>query len=162
MTTDSNPTGAIRRAWSSIPTPPVDDLRNLPWKSGENAYRAFAGVAPMDVDITSPAFFGATSLADLPPRAAAAYLGPHLLHLVKEIEEQRTTGYSLEVVARGDTLAALLDPFFWESVIRPHLPPACHEALADVVAYITSVPELAHLTSEDVKLMRSLAEGTGG
>lgn len=153
MITGSGLIEAIRRAWSPIPAPPVEDLRHL----AKSAHDTLAGVAPMEVDIESPGFQAATPLLELPPRAAAAYLGPYLLNLVREIEEQRATGFSLDVLARADTVAALLQPFFWERVVRTHLPVGSQEVLGEVVAYLTAEPQLVPLTDEEVQMLRSLA-----
>lgn len=160
MTTESALIEAVRGAWSLVPPPPLEDLRYMTWGWGEEAYRAFAGVAPMDVDIDSAGFMAATPLLDLPPRAAAAYLGTFLLKLLKELEGQRAVGIYVDVLGRAHTIACLEQPFFWEQVVRPHLSAGCRKVLADVVAYLTTeAADVVPLTPEQVEELRVLATG---
>jgi hypothetical protein len=76
-------TETVRAAWSRIPAPPATDLRYMAWGCGEDAARAFIGIAPVDVDISSSGMFACTPLFDLPPAAAAAYLGTFPLGLLR-------------------------------------------------------------------------------
>lgn len=148
---------AVRDAWASIPAPPAEDLKFMEWGWGEKAARAFTGVAPVDVDIASPGFHAATPLLDLPPRAAAAYLGTYLLSLLDGLDFQHKVGLFDDVVTRAHTLTALQRPSFWERVIRPHLPATCREVLADVVRYLASERGALALTDEQAQAMVALA-----
>jgi hypothetical protein len=148
---------AVREAWSSIPAPPPEDLAYMEWGWGEPAARAFTGVAPMDVDIRSVGFHAATPLQDIPPRAAAAYLGTFLLALLRSVERQKTVGIFSDVVTRAHTLACLMNPNFWERVIRPVLPLQCRETLRDVVLFLSSERQALALTDQEADGMESLA-----
>ena len=50
--------------------------------------QVFVGIAPVEVDISSPGFLGCTPLLDLPPTAAAPYLGTYLLSLLQGLKFQ--------------------------------------------------------------------------
>jgi hypothetical protein len=157
MTTIRTLTDAVRDAWASIPAPPAEDLKYMAWGWGEDAAREFTGVAPMDVDITSKGFYAATPLLDLPPRAAAAYLGTYLLALLRSLELQKAIGIFSDVEHRAHTLTCLMLPDFVEEV-RPFLPPRCREVLAQVITFVASEHEaFASLTPEAVETMRALA-----
>jgi hypothetical protein len=128
----------------------------MAWGWGEAAARAFTGVAPMDVDMDSKGFFAATPLFDLPPRAAAAYLGPYLLSVLRDLELQKAIGIFTEVRHRAHTLTCLTTPHFWDDV-RPFLPPRCREVLAQVATFLASEHEALVLTPEAVDTMRAQA-----
>jgi hypothetical protein len=157
MTTSSELMDAVRDAWSSIPAPPVEDLKYMNWGWGEEAARAFTGVAPMDVDIDSVGFFAATPLLDIPPRAAAAYLGTFLVSLLDHLETQKIIGTFIDILSRAHTLTCLELPDFWNRAIRPFLPPKCRRVIADVVTYLVSERELLALRPEQVDTMLALA-----
>jgi hypothetical protein len=157
MTTASTLYNAIRDAWASIPAPPEEDMQYMTWGWGEEAARAFVGVAPVDVDVSSRGFYAATPLLDLPPRAAAAYLGTFVMSLLKGLEFQQAVGIFDDVLSRAHTLTCLTLPDFWERVIRPFLPPRCREVLAQVVSYLASEKEALALTQEQVDTMLALA-----
>jgi hypothetical protein len=159
MTTARTLSDAVRDAWSAIPAPPAEDLKYMAWGWGEEAAEAFTGVAPMDVDIDSKGFFAATPLLDLPPRAAAAYLGTYLLSLLRSIDQQKTIG--IYVDSRAHILTCLTTPRFWED-IRPFLPSKCREVLAQVTIFVASEHEDLALTPEDVDTMRKLAATFSG
>ncbi len=157
MTTASTLYEDVRAAWASIPAPPAEDLQYMAWGWGEEAARAFVGVAPVDVDIGSHGFHAATPLLDLPPRAAAAYLGTFLLSLLKGLEFQQAFGLFDDVLSRAHTLTCLTSPAFWKRVIRPLLPLQCREVLAEVVSFLASEQEALALTREQVDTMLALA-----
>ena len=156
MTTTRTLSDAIRDAWASIPAPPAEDLKYMAWGWGEDAAREFTGVAPMDVDMESKGFFAATPLLDLPPRAAAAYLGTYLLALLQSLELQKAIGIFSDVLQRAHILNCLTIPHFWEDV-RPFLPPRCRAVLAQVTTFVASEHEALALTPEDVDTMRAQA-----
>lgn len=126
----------VRAAWAVVPAPPQDDLKLLAWACGTASWRILAGVRPVDVDISSPAFLGCTPLMDLPPRAAAAYLGSYLLSFVDGIAFQENSVVFYDIVTRSHVLFCLGDTDFWAQVIRPELPDECIAAIADVCRYI--------------------------
>lgn len=162
MTTARELVQVVRRAWATIPPPPPEDLQYVMWGWGEKAAHAFEGVAPVDVDRASEGFQAATPLLDLPPRAAAAYLGPYLMSLLEGIEFQQSVGIFTDVLTRAHTLACLTLPSFWERTIRPCLPPGARDAVKQVVAFLASPPtkELLALSDEDAKTMLTLAADT--
>jgi hypothetical protein len=162
VTTAPDLVEVVRRAWATIPAPPAEDLEYVSWGWGEKAAQAFEGVAPVDVDRRSEGFQAATPLLDLPPRAAAAYLGPYLISLLEGIEFQRSVGIFTDVVTRAHTLAALTLPSFWERVIRPCLPPAARDAVKQTVEFLASpsAKELLALSDEDARTMLTLAADT--
>ena len=139
-----------------VPAPPSEDLKYLAWGWGEEAARAFVGVAPIDVDINSSGFSACTPLLDLPPRAAAAYLGSFLMSLLKGLEFQQATGIFDDVLSRAHTLTCLTLPNFWEHVIRPFLSPECRDVLAQVVTFLVAEREALALTQEQVDVMVAL------
>ena len=156
MTTIQTLSDAVRDAWASIPAPPAEDMQYMDWGWGEEAAREFTGVAPMDVDMESAGFYAATPLLDLPPRAAAAYLGTYLLALLRSLELQKAIGIFFDVLHRAHILTCLTIPHFWEDV-RPFLPPRCREVLAQVATFAASEREALALTPEDVDTMRAQA-----
>lgn len=157
MTTANELYAAVRDAWASIPAPPAEDLKYMAWGWGEEAARAFVGIAPVDVDIGSRGFHAATPLLELPPRAAAAYLGTFVMSLLEGIEFQQTFGIFDDVLSRAHTLTSLTLPDFWERVIRPWLPPKCRKVLEQVISFLVSERELLALTQEQVDTMLALA-----
>ncbi|HYO69707.1 MAG TPA: hypothetical protein VEU33_26885 [Archangium sp.] len=157
MTTASTLYDAVRDAWASVPPPTEEDLQYMDWGWGEEASRAFVGIAPVDVDIRSAGFYAATPLLDLPPRAAAAYLGTYLLSLLRSLERQKAIGIFSDVVTRAHTITCLELPRFWEEVIRPFLPSKCREVLVQVVIFLASEKEALALTQEQADTMVALA-----
>jgi hypothetical protein len=156
MTTIRSLSDAIRDAWAAIPAPPAEDLKYMAWGWGEDAAREFTGVAPMDVDTHSEGFYAAEPLLDLPPRAAAAYLGPYLLAVLRDLDLQKDIGIFTNVLHRAHVLTCLTTPHFWED-IKPFLPSKCREVLAQVTLFFASEHEALALTPEDVEIMRAQA-----
>jgi hypothetical protein len=148
---------AVRAAWSRIAAPPADDLQYVAWGWGERAAEALVGVAPVDVDITSPGFLGSTPLLDIPPRAAAAYLGTYLLSLLGGLTLQERTGLFYDVLTRSHVLACLTQEEFWETVIRPWLPTDCKRALVALADYLSSRRDLLALEQEETDRIAHLA-----
>jgi hypothetical protein len=157
MTTAGSLFDAVREAWAPVPAPPAEDLKFMEWGWGEDAERAFLGVAPVDVDITSSGFFAANPLFDLPPRAAAAYLGTYLMSLLRTLERQKAIGIYSDLVTRAHTLTVLGSERFWRDVIRPFLSPQAREVLAEVVSLFASEREALALTDEQADAMVALA-----
>jgi hypothetical protein len=145
---------AVREAWSPVPAPPDEELEYLEWGWGEAAARTFIGVRPVEVDIASRGFYAATPLLDLPPDAAAAYLGTYLLSLLKGLQLQLASGVYDDAVTRAHTLTCLTSAGFWERVI-PRLSVPCHEVLLAVIAYLITLQSELPLTDEQVALLRA-------
>jgi len=146
----------VRDGWSAIPAPPAEDMEYMDYGWGEEAARAFIGVEPVDVDISSVGFYAATPLLDIPPRAAAAYLGTFLLSLLKGIELQESIGLFTDILSRAHTLTCLESPSFWQKVIRPHLPPNCQKVLIRVVNFLIAKAKALALTEDQKNIMLTL------
>jgi hypothetical protein len=147
----------VRHAWSPVAAPPIDDLDMMEWKWGKSAAQAFTGIAPVDVDTDSPGFHAATPLMDLPPNAAAAYLGTYLLSLLQSLMLQESVGIYDDIVTRPHTLTCLTSLGFWDRVIRPHLPAPCLQATTEVARYLTTKHVELPLTPAQVLALREAA-----
>jgi hypothetical protein len=147
----------VRAAWSTVPAPPKDDMKLMDLGWGEDAALAFTGVAPMDVDVESSGFAAATPLFDLPPRAAAAYLGTFLISLLKELKFQEKVGFFDDVVSRAHTLTCLTNQNFWNNVIRKHLSPECQRAVERVAHHLVASRDAFALDQEQVDTLHQLA-----
>jgi hypothetical protein len=147
----------VRDAWSQVPAPPRDDLGMMEWKWGKSAALAFTGVAPVDVDTGSPGFHAATPLMDLPPRAAAAYLGTYLLSLLQSLMFQESVGLFDDIVTRPHTLTCLTNEGFWERVIRRHLPKQCQQAVEEVARHLAEKQQALQLSQEQVQALLEVA-----
>lgn len=129
----------------------------MEWGWGEKARKAFVGIAPVEVDISSPGFRACTPLLDLPPRAAAAYLGTYLLSLLQGLKFQESCGAFYDLVTRAHVLHCLTEPDFWRDVIRPYLSAECRQTLLDLSSYLASRRELLALSQEQIDLIVVLA-----
>jgi hypothetical protein len=147
----------IRETWASVPAPPAEDLKDVASRWGEDAARAFTGVAPMDVDRDSKGYLAAAPLLDLPPRAAAAYLGPFLLSALEELELQTEAGISWNITHRAHIVTCLQTAHFWER-IWPFLTPKCRERWLQSAFYIATAYEDIALTPEESAAIRALAD----
>jgi hypothetical protein len=150
-------TATVRRAWSAVPPPPADDLKYLAWGWGEKASLAFIGIAPGDVDILSDGFLACTPLLDLPPAAAAAYMGTYLLSLLHGLALQERTGLFHDILTRAHLLACLTQEDFWRTVIRPFLSVECRQALVELSHYVASRRELLALSVDQSHRIVALA-----
>lgn len=157
MVTSNDLYELVHHAWSQVKAPPIDDLEMMEWKWGKPAAQAFMGVAPVDVDTDSPGFHAATPLMDLPPTAAAAYLGTYLLSLLQSLMLQESVGIYDDIVTRPHTLTCLTNQGFWNRVIRPHLPTPCLQATAEVARYLTTRHADLPLTPMQVTALREAA-----
>ena len=147
----------VQEAWLTVPAPPEDDMKLMGSGWGEDAALVFTGIAPMDVDVESSGFAAATPLFDLPPLAAAAYLGTFLISLLKELEFQEKVGFFDDVVTRAHTLTCLTDQSFWNSVIRKHLSPAGQRAVERVAGHLVASRDAFALDQEQVDTLLELA-----
>jgi hypothetical protein len=143
---------SVRAAWSTVPAPPAEDLAMFDWGWGEQAALAFTNIAPTAVDIGSAGFLGCTPLQDIPPRAAAAYLGTYMLSLLQGLEYQEKIGLFHDVVTRAHLISCLTQPVFCQSVV-PVLTPACRLVLATFCFYLISRQDLLVLTPEQVEIL---------
>ena len=132
----------------------------MEWGWGEEAARAFIGVAPMEVNIQSPGFRAATPLFDLPPRAAAAYLGTYLLSLLQSLQFQEVAGLFYDIVTRGHIITCMTDSLFWQEVVREQLSPSCQEVVADVARFMGASRVALALEPAQVQTLRELAAGS--
>lgn len=159
MVTTSELQALVRAAWAQLPAPPAEDMKIMDWGWGKSAARAFTGISPMDVDIRSPGFLAATPLLQLPPRAAAAYLGTYLLSLLDSLAFQESVGLFDDFVTRPHTLGCLTNSRFWDEVIRQHLPRTCQQAVIDVARFLATKQEALALTEEQAERLLELAAG---
>lgn len=150
-------TAAVRSAWSAVPAPPAEDLKYMAWAYGEDSWRAFVNVDPVDVDIHSSSFLGCTPLLDLPPRAAAAYLGPYLLSLFEGLQFQEKKIVFYDILTRAHVLHVLSEESFWRSVIRAHLPPARLQCVRSCCAFMASESQQLNLSEEQRNQILALA-----
>ena len=114
----------------------------------------------MEVDIRSPGFHAATPLFDLPPRAAAAYLGTYLLSLLQSLQFQETAGLFYDIVTRAHIITCMTDSLFWQKVVREQLPPSCQNVVADVARFLAASQEALALEPEQVQTLLDLAAGS--
>jgi hypothetical protein len=147
----------VRVAWSAVPAPPRTEMKSMKRSSGEAAALAFTGVAPMNVDIRCSGFAAAEPLLDLPPRAAAAYLGIFLVSLLEGLEFQEKVGLFDDILTRAHTLTCLTNQNFWNDVIRKHLSPACKRAVERVALHLAANPAAMNLDQNRVDTLRELA-----
>jgi hypothetical protein len=147
----------VRTAWSTVPAPPDDDMKSMEWAWGKEAALAFTGVAPMAVDIRSSGFAAATPLLDLPPRAAAAYLGPFLVALLKGLEFKLRVGFFDDVLTRAHTITALTNRRFWATAIRKHLPQRAQEAAEKAAIHVADHRDAFGLDQIQVDALLNLA-----
>lgn len=149
---------AVREAWSRVPTPPTEDVESLAWTCGEDVVDAFAGVAPVDVDVSSSEFLGCTPLLELPSPTAAAYLGSYMLSLLEGLAFQRSHVVFYDLLTRAHLIHCLGEPSFWQSVIRPNLPRECTEVLQRFCAYLASNSDLLALRRDQAIRIVALSE----
>lgn len=128
----------IRAAWSLVPAPPTDEVKVLAWGWGEQSWRVFVGVAPLDVDIDSAGFLGCTPLLDLPPRAAAAYLGPYLLSIIAGLQFQAENVVFYDLLTRAHLLHCLSEERFWTEVVRAELSSEGARAVEDCCVFLAA------------------------
>ena len=150
----------VRAAWAGIAAPPAEDMKMMEWGWGEDAARAFTGVAPIEVDVQSHGFHAATPLLDLPPRAAAAYLGTYLLSMLHSLQFQEAVGLFDDLSTRPHTITCLTNPRFWQKVVREQLPPSCQQVVADVARYMAASQEALALRPAKVQKLLDLAAGS--
>jgi hypothetical protein len=169
--TNSSPESAlsaeVHAAWDAWPAPRLGDLQILADEWGEKVSAAFAGVPPMQVDIGSAEFLQCAPLLDLPPAAAAAYLGTYLLSFLHGAALQRNTGLFHDIFTRAHLLACLSSEEFWRSRVVPQLSPQARATLLHFVNYLLQYQQAFAIPPEDAAAMRRYAAavdsgGAGG
>jgi hypothetical protein len=129
----------------------------LAWACGEDSWRAFVGVAPVNVDISSPGFLGCTPLLELPEAAAAAYLGTYMLSLIEGLKFQEEFVVFYDILTRAHLISCLSELDFWKDVVHPHLSAECKKVLVQFSAYLAERRELLALTSEEAERLVALS-----
>jgi hypothetical protein len=146
----------VKRVWSGIDAPSIDEMKYMAWSSGNEAARAFIGVKPVDVDISSWEFDAAVPLFDLPARAAAAYLGPYIISMLNGIDLQEEVGFATDIATRSHTLAVMTSPDFWTDIAGPNLPPDCLEIIGEVADLMITKRGLLLLEDAEVATLQRL------
>ncbi|WP_406291466.1 hypothetical protein [Embleya sp. NBC_00896] len=131
------------------------DLRLTGWNRTQKEADAFVDVEPMEVDIDSVGFLAATPLLDLPPQAAAAYLGSFLRALMLSLHEQKVVGFFEDPLTRAHIITCLKDRRFWDEVIGPYLSGKRLEVLLEVIDYLVQERKDLALDAEDVRTLRA-------
>ncbi len=141
----------VRLAWQSVAAPPRSSVRVIDREFGERAFKAFAGIAPMSVDIDSAGFHASRPLFDLPPVAAAAYLGTFLLSILCSLDYQEKTGIHDDIFTRPHLLFFLMQEEA-DRLIERNLNPIQTDVLKVVTKYLISRAKLIHL--DDIQVAR--------
>jgi hypothetical protein len=149
MTAAQDLNAEIHAAWAVMEAPAPQDMAVMDWEYGEDAKKAFVGVRPIDVDIGSAGFAAATPLLELPAHAAAAYLGPYLLSLIKGFQIEEAVGFPVDIKTRSYTLFAMSSPTFWTDIAGPHLNDACVSVLGKVARFVVQNDEVFQLSEEE-------------
>jgi hypothetical protein len=148
---------AIREAWSTMPAPDLAGVAHTDYWD-ETTERVFAGRAPLAVDIASGDFSVAEPLLDLPDAAAAAYLAPFLLALLKDLRFQLQFGIFTEIITRAHTISMLADEQFQADVVRGTLPPAAQNAVALTAAVMISHADELAITPDNLARLGRLLD----
>lgn len=146
----------VQAAWAAVEAPPPQDMAFIDWEYGAEAKATFVGVRPCDVDIDSVGFAAATPLLDLPAHAAAAYLGPYLVSLIKGFQLEEAVGFPVDIKTRSHTIHTLASPNFWVDIANPHLNDACVSVLGKVVRFIVENGETFVLDDDEVRGLERL------
>ncbi len=165
MTSDKSDEDILRAevhaAWDPWPAPPPSDLQILAREWGGPVWRAFAGIPPMKVDIDSAEFLGCTPLLNLPPQAAAAYLGTYLLSFLDGAAFQHSVGVFHDPVTRAHVISCLKGERFWRTCLIPWMSPPARTTLLHFVDYLDRYRDDFSLPPEDVSRMRRLESASG-
>jgi hypothetical protein len=101
------------------------------------------------VDISSPSFLGCTPLLELPPAAAAAYLGTYLMSFLEGLKFQEESVIFYDVMTRAHLLSCLENEHFWRDTIHPHLSAACRRAVAEFCALVFDRRQMVGLSDNE-------------
>jgi hypothetical protein len=146
---------AVEEAWADVPAP---SLRETPLTAGnlnQEEADTFLDVSPMKVDIDSVGFLAATPLDDLPPRAAAAYLGTFLRAVMMSLHEQQAVNFFADPLTRAHVITCLKEERFWAAVVMPHIAGKQREVLLDVMHCMVHNREDLGLDDADVDVFRA-------
>jgi hypothetical protein len=143
-------------AWAVMEAPPPQDMALMDWEYGEDAKNAFVGVRPADVDIDSVGFMSATPLLELPAHAAAAYLGPYLVSLLKGFQIEEVVGFPVDIKTRSHTIFAMASPSFWVDIAAPHLGDACVAVVGRVAHFVIEHGDVFELSEEEARGLERL------
>ena len=146
----------VQAAWAVMEAPPPQDMTLMDWEYGEEAKNAFVGVRPADVDIQSVGFLAATPLIDLPAHAAAAYLGPYLVSLLKGFQFQEVLGFPVDIKTRTHTICTMSSPSFWVDIAAPHLGDPCAKVLGRVARFIIEHGDVFDLLEDETRGLERL------
>ncbi len=150
----------VQAAWSVMEAPSPQDMALMDGEYGEDAKNAFVGVRPADVDIDSVGFMAATPLLELPAHAAAAYLGPYLVSLLKGFQMQEVVGVSIDIKIRSHTIFAMASSSFWVDIAEPYLGDACVAAVGRVARFVIEHGDVFELSEKEAqgldRLLRSI------
>jgi len=146
----------VKTAWAGLDAPPPADMAIMNWEYGEDAVVAFVGVRPVDVDIDSAGFRVATPLLELPAHAAAAYLGPYLVSILRGFQIQEEVGFPIEIKTLSHTIYALASPGFWTDIASPHLNDACVSALGRVARFVIEHGDAFLVSKEETRGLERL------
>ncbi|MCP3140208.1 hypothetical protein [Pyxidicoccus xibeiensis] len=160
MTTTSDLMRAVEEAWAEVPAPPLLELRLTGWGLSQEEADAFVDLAPMEVDIDSVGFLMAEFLFDLPPEAAAAYLGTFLRAVMQSLRDQERVGVFGDALTRAHLITCLKDRGFWEEVIAAHLTGRRLEVLLDVVEHLVRERKALGLDDGDIGTLRARVSGS--
>ena len=147
----------VHAAWDLWPVPDPADLQTLADEWGVKVWTAFAGVPPLEVDIGSSEFLQCTPLLDLPPPAAAAYLGTYLLSFLHSATLQRNTGMFYDFTTRAHLLVCLQNENFWRTCLIPCMFPRARITVRNFVDYLIHNQEFFAVIPEDLTAMRRFA-----
>jgi hypothetical protein len=150
---------AVEEAWADVPAPHLGDLRLTAWNWSQEEADTFIDVAPMAVDINSAGFLAATPLDDLPPQAAAAYLGTFLRALMLSLHEQKVVRFFEDPLTRAHLITCLKNKRFWDDVIKSHISGKRLEVLLEVIECMVQDREDLALDDEDVKTLQARVAG---
>lgn len=150
---------AVEEAWADVPAPHLGDLKLTTWNWSQEEANTFIDVAPMEVDINSTGFLAATPLDNLPPNAAAAYLGTFLRALMLSLHEQKVVKIFADPLTRAHIITCLKEKRFWDDVIKPHLSGKRLDVLLEVIEYMVQNREDLALDDEDVETLQARAAG---
>jgi hypothetical protein len=113
----------VEAAWAEVAAPNLTMTGDADEKWLPPVAEAFVGVDPMDVDLDSEGFLAATPLLDLPPTAAAAYLGTFLRAVLISLHQQQKVGFFEDPLTRAHLLTCVKDPGSGGTWSTPSSPP---------------------------------------
>lgn len=141
----------VQSAWSKLDAAPIEDMEYFTLGWGKRIEHLFVGVKPSDVDIDDEDFRIEMPLNEVPPRAAAAYLGPYLRAFLLDLAFQEKIGFFSEPLLRAHVTVFLTNPRVWTDTLKDNLPDDCKAALGRAVEYCLKSAELIDLSEEEAR-----------